>query len=110
VNLPLYPQSTYIPQDLNYQPQQTPTFIIPHHPQYALSSHDITEESSSQVLTAPFSAANSNLKCTPPSPMEAGPSEKKRKTTDPSYAFIFWMTDKHSFGYSCVTAHYIDEN
>jgi hypothetical protein len=46
-NLPLHPQSNYISQDLNYQPQQTPTFTTSHHPQYASSSHEITEESSS---------------------------------------------------------------
>jgi hypothetical protein len=39
-SLPLHPQSTYIPQYLNYQPQQTPTFTTPHHSQYASSSHD----------------------------------------------------------------------
>jgi hypothetical protein len=46
-NLQLHPQSTYIPQDLNYQLQQTPTFTVPHHPQYASNSHEITEESPS---------------------------------------------------------------
>jgi hypothetical protein len=46
-NLPLHPQSMYIPQDLNYQPQQTPTFTAPHRPQYTSSFHDITEESPS---------------------------------------------------------------
>jgi hypothetical protein len=42
-NLSLHPQSNYISQDLSYQPQQTPIFTTPHHPQYASSSHEITE-------------------------------------------------------------------
>jgi hypothetical protein len=46
-NLPLHPQSNYIPEDLKYQLQQTPTFTTPHHPQYTSSSHEITEKFSS---------------------------------------------------------------
>jgi hypothetical protein len=38
-NLPRHPQLNYIPRDVIYQPQQTPTFTTPHHPQYASSSH-----------------------------------------------------------------------
>jgi hypothetical protein len=67
-NLPFHPQSTYIPQDLNYQTQQTPTFTPPHHPQYASSSHEITEESPSQVPIAPSSAAETPTSSVPPSP------------------------------------------
>jgi hypothetical protein len=89
-NLSLHPQSNYIPQDLNYQPQQTPTFTTPHHSQYASSSHEITEESPSQVPTAPSSAAETPTSSVPPSPMEARPSEKKRKTTGPSYDAPWW--------------------
>jgi hypothetical protein len=43
-NFPLHPQSTYVPQDINYQPQQNPTFTTPHHPQYTSSSHEMIEE------------------------------------------------------------------
>jgi hypothetical protein len=79
-----------ITEDLNYQPQQIPTFTIPNHPQYASSSHEITEESPSQVPTAPSSAAETSTSSVPPSPIEAGPSEKKRKTTSPSYDAHWW--------------------
>jgi hAT family C-terminal dimerisation region len=89
-NLPLYPQSTYMPQDLNYQSQQTPTFTVPYHPQYTSSSHDITKESPSQVLTAPSSVTKTPISSVPPSSMETGPSEKKRKTADPSYNASWW--------------------
>jgi hypothetical protein len=68
-NLPLHPQSNY----------------IPHHSQYVSTSHEIIEESPLQVLTAPFSAAETPTSSVPPSSMEARPSEKKRKTTSPSY-------------------------
>jgi hypothetical protein len=84
-NLPLHPQLTYIPQDLNYQSQQTPTFTAPHRPQYTSSSHDIIEESPSQVLNALSSAAETPTSSIPLLSMEAGPSEKKRKTADPSH-------------------------
>jgi hypothetical protein len=90
VNLPLHPQSTYIPQYLNYQPQQTPIFTTPHHPQYTSSSHKITEESTSQVPTALSSAAKTPTSSVPPSPIEAGPSEKKRKTAGPFYDAPWW--------------------
>jgi hypothetical protein len=83
VNLPLHPQSNYILEDLNYQSQQTPTFTTPHHPQYTSSSHEITEESPSQVPTAPSSGAETPISSVPPSPMEVRPSEKKRKTVAP---------------------------
>jgi hypothetical protein len=73
-NLSFHPQSNYIPQDLNYQPQQTPIFTIPHHPQYVSSSHEITEESPSQVLTAPSSAVETPTSSVPPSPTEVRPS------------------------------------
>jgi hypothetical protein len=89
-NLSLHPQSNYIPQDLNYQPQQTPTFTTPHHLQYASSSHEIIEESPSQVPTAPSTAATTPTSSVPPSPMEAGASEKKRKTSGPSYDAPWW--------------------
>jgi hypothetical protein len=90
-NLSLHPQSTYISQDLNYQPQQTSIFTTPHHPQYASNSHEITEKSSSQVPTAPSSVATTPTSSVPPSPMEAGPSEKKRKTVGPSYNAPWWI-------------------
>jgi hypothetical protein len=89
-NLPLHPQSTYIPQDINYEPQQTPIFTISHHPQYASNSCEITEESSSQVSTAPSSATETPTSSVPPSPMEAGLSEKKRKIANPFYDAPWW--------------------
>jgi hypothetical protein len=90
MNLPLHPQLNYIPRDLNYQPQQTPTFTTPHHPQYASSSHEITEESPSQVPTTPSSAVETPTSSVPRSIMEARPSEKKMKTAGPSYDAPWW--------------------
>jgi hypothetical protein len=89
-NLPLSPQSNYIPQDLNCQLQQTLTFTTLYHPQYASSSHEITEESPSQVPTAPSSVAETPTSSVPPSPIEARPLEKKRKTVGPSYDAPRW--------------------
>jgi hypothetical protein len=89
-NLSLHPQSNYISQDLNYQPQQTPTFTTPHHPQYASSSYEITEESSSQVPTASSSVVETPTSSVPPTSMEVRPSEKKRKTVGPSYDAPWW--------------------
>jgi hypothetical protein len=90
VNLSLHPQSNYIPQDLNYQPQKTSIFTTPHHPQYASSSHEIIEEFPSQVPNVPSSAAETPTSSVPPSPMEARPSEKKRKITYHSYDAPWW--------------------
>jgi hypothetical protein len=69
-NLPLHPQLTYIPENLNYQAQQTSIFTALHHPQYASSSHNIIEESPSQVPTALSSVAETLISNVPPSPIK----------------------------------------
>jgi hypothetical protein len=89
-NLPINPQSTYIPQDLNHQLQQTLTFTTPLHPQYDSNFHDIIEKSPSQVPITPSSATETPTSSVLPSPMKVGPSEKKRKKADPSYDASWW--------------------
>jgi hypothetical protein len=69
---------------------KTLIFTTFNYPQYATNSHEITEESPSQVPTAPSFIAETITSSVPSSPMEARPSEKKRKTAGSSYDAPWW--------------------
>jgi hypothetical protein len=64
--------------------------LLHHRPQFTSSFHDITKKSSSQVPTTPSSAIETPTSSVPPLPIEAGPSEKRRKTVGPSYDASWW--------------------